>query len=57
MTQLQMQETEIIAIENADFLTLKAEIRKLDTRVRENWAQGRKRTFVFAYYAGHGVIR
>lgn len=40
---------------DADFPTLSAAIREIDDRIRLNYAQGKKKTLVFVYYAGHGV--
>lgn len=50
------RQSDIIEMEDADFASLKALRRELADIVSENWRNGEKKTLIFVYYAGHGVM-
>jgi len=48
---------DIVVYEDEDFDALYDLFRDLAERVSQNWDRGRETTFVFVYYAGHGVMQ
>ena len=51
------REDEIIELRDANFVTLSKTMRSMNERTILNWAQGKKRTLVLFYYAGHGTMK
>lgn len=52
-----VREDEIRIIHDADFNNFKNDV--IDDAmglVSANWRDGRKKTFIFVYYAGHGIM-
>ena len=47
---------DIIEIEDANFKDLSQTISDLRHTIVDNWNRGRQKTFVFVYYAGHGIM-
>ena len=47
---------DIIEVENADFQELINLMRDLRDEISENWRNGEKKTLIFVYFAGHGVM-
>ena len=50
------RDEDITVIEEADFEKMKEVIKRLSLDVANNWENGRMRTLVFFYYAGHGMM-
>lgn len=48
--------SDIIELENASFDEIKSVIRDLRDDISDNWRNGEKKTLIFVYYAGHGVM-
>ena len=47
---------DILEIEDADFATFTQTISDLRFMITDNWNRGNKRTLIFVYYAGHGIM-
>ena len=47
---------DILEIADADFKTFSQTISDLRHTIVDNWNRGRQKTFVFIYYAGHGIM-
>ena len=56
LIELGARRSDIIEVENADFKAFKALIREMRDEISENWRNGEKKTLIFVYYAGHGVM-
>ena len=50
------RKTDITEVENADFQELYSLMQELRDEIRENWRNGEKKTLIFVYFAGHGVM-
>lgn len=42
--------------EDVTFKQFKSMFRSFSRRVDKNWTQGRQKTLIFLYYAGHGLM-
>ena len=51
------RESEIIERENLDFEAFSQLLNTIKGAISANWFSGNKKTLVFVYYAGHGVMR
>ena len=47
---------DITEIADANFKTFSQTIKDLRHTIADNWIHGRQKTFVFIYYAGHGIM-
>jgi hypothetical protein len=47
---------DITEIEDADFKAFSQTIKDLRHTIVDNWNHRRQKTFVFIYYAGHGIM-
>ena len=47
---------DIMEIEDADFKAFSETIKDLRQTINDNWNRGRQKTFIFLYYAGHGIM-
>ena len=48
---------DIVKYKNCTFDELVRLFKDLTNDIRNNWKRGNERTFVFIYYAGHGVLK
>ena len=55
--KLGAQDSEITELRDADFARISATLQSTNERIILNWAQGKKKTLVLVYYAGHGVMK
>ena len=51
------QDSEIMEMKDIDFAKLSATMINLNERIIANWVTGSKKTLVFFYYAGHGIMK
>jgi len=56
ITGLGARRKDIVEYKECTFKELVQLFRDLTTDINNNWARGRQKTFVFIYYAGHGVL-
>ena len=47
---------DITEFEDASYKNFSDQIKKLRNTIYNNWTNGRQKTFVFFYYAGHGIM-